>query len=76
MDPEGMWHHALPGLDYFDEEAKCYSRLFEFCQVTFCHSRQGLRDFGKILQPFAFGTEQSIFFARVTWGLSQPISAR
>jgi len=43
MDPEGMWHHALPGLDYFDEEAKCYSRLFEFCQVTFCHSRQGLR---------------------------------
>ena len=31
---------TLPGPDYFDEEAKCYSRLFEFCQVTFCHSRQ------------------------------------
>jgi len=31
---------ALPGPDYFDEEAKCYGRLFEFCQVTFCHSRQ------------------------------------
>jgi hypothetical protein len=30
----------LPGPDYFDEEAKCYSRLFEFCQVTFCHSRR------------------------------------
>jgi len=27
---------SLPGPDYFDEEAKCYSRLFEFCQVTFC----------------------------------------
>ena len=25
---------TLPGLDYFDEETKIYSRLFEFCQVT------------------------------------------
>ena len=33
-------HMTLLGPDYFDEEAKCYSRLFEFCQVTFCHSRQ------------------------------------
>ena len=24
----------------FDEEAKCYGRLFEFCRVTFCHSGQ------------------------------------
>ena len=32
--------YTLPGPDYFDEEAKCYGRLFEFCQVTFCHSRQ------------------------------------
>ena len=32
--------YSLPGLDYLDEEAKCYGRLFEFCQVTFCHSRQ------------------------------------
>jgi hypothetical protein len=41
--PDG---EALPGPDYFDEEAN-YSRLFEFCQVTFCHSRQwpGSRDF-------------------------------
>jgi len=31
---------TLLGLDYFDEEAKCYGRLFEFCQVTFCRSRQ------------------------------------
>ena len=31
---------SLPGPNYFDEEAKCYGRLFEFCQVTFCHSRQ------------------------------------
>jgi hypothetical protein len=31
---------SLPGPDYFDEEAKCYSRLFEFFQVTFCHSKQ------------------------------------
>ena len=30
----------LPGPDYFDEEAKCYGRLFEFYQVTFCYSRQ------------------------------------
>ena len=22
---------SLPGPDYFDEEAKCYSKLFEFC---------------------------------------------
>jgi hypothetical protein len=42
--------YALPGPDYFDEEAKCYSRLFEFCEVTFCHSRQrGSHDFGKII---------------------------
>jgi len=34
------WPSTLPGPDYFDEEAKCYSRLFEFCQVTFCRSRQ------------------------------------
>jgi len=34
---------TLPGPDYFDEEAKCYGRLFEFCQVTFCHSRQWAR---------------------------------
>ena len=32
--------HSLLGPDYFDEEAKCYGRLFEFCRVTFCHSRQ------------------------------------
>ena len=32
--------NSLPGPDYFDEEAKCYGRLFEFCRVTFCHSRQ------------------------------------
>ena len=31
---------SLPGPDYFDEAAKCYGRLFEFCQVTFCYSRQ------------------------------------
>ena len=30
---------TLLGPDYFDE-AKCYGRLFEFCQVTLCHSRQ------------------------------------
>jgi len=23
--------HTLPGPDYFDEEAKCHGRLFEFC---------------------------------------------
>jgi len=28
--------HSLPGPDYLDEEAKRYSRLFEFYQVTFC----------------------------------------
>jgi len=33
-------YQALPGPDYFDEEATCYSRLFEFCQITFCRSRQ------------------------------------
>ena len=33
-------NQTLPGPDYFDEEAKCYGRLFEFCQVTFCYSRQ------------------------------------
>jgi len=32
---------SLPGLDYFDEAAKCSSRLFEFWgQVTFCRSRE------------------------------------
>jgi len=31
---------TLPGPDYFDEEAKCYGWLFEFFQVTFCHSKQ------------------------------------
>ena len=39
---------ALPGPDYFDQETKFYSGLFEFCQVTFCNSRQS-HDFGKIL---------------------------
>lgn len=39
---------ALPGPDYFDQETKFYSRLFEFCPVTFCNSRQS-HDFGKIL---------------------------
>ena len=29
---------ALPQPDYFDGEAKCDSRLLEFCQVTFCLS--------------------------------------
>ena len=28
--------------DYFDEEAKCYGRLFEFCQVTFCLPDSGV----------------------------------
>jgi len=32
--------HTLPGPDYFDEEAKCYSKLFEFFQVIFCRSKQ------------------------------------
>jgi len=36
--PKNNDSYILPGPDYFDEEAKCYSRLFEFCQVTFCHS--------------------------------------
>ena len=31
---------ALVGPDYFDKEAKCYSRLFKFCQVTFCYFKQ------------------------------------
>jgi len=39
------------GLDNFDEEAKCYSRLFEFCQVTFCHL--GRVTFGKVLACFS-----------------------
>ena len=38
---------TLPGPDYFDEEAKCYGRLFEFCWVTF--QTVGLHNFGKIL---------------------------
>ena len=37
----GRWERfpgkaTLPGPDHFDEEAKYYGRLFEFCQVTFC----------------------------------------
>ena len=39
---------ALLGRDYFDQGAKFYSRLFEFCQDTFCNSRLS-HDFGKIL---------------------------
>ena len=34
------WGVTLPGPDYFDEEAKCYGRLFECCRVTFWRSRQ------------------------------------
>jgi len=43
MTAERLWElmrKTLPGPDYFDEEAKCYSRLFESFQVTFCRSRQ------------------------------------
>jgi len=39
-DVKFSWSLTLPGSDYFDEETKCYSRLFEFCQVIFCRSRQ------------------------------------
>jgi len=45
---------ALPGPDYFDEAAKCYGGLFEFCQVTFCqvtfcHSRRLWQNFNNLL---------------------------
>ena len=35
----GTGRPTLRRPEYFAGEAKCDCRLFEFCQVTFCHSR-------------------------------------